>query len=267
VEQALERFVRDVQELYGDDLVAVFLYGSAATGEHVAGRSDINVGVVLSQLTPVLLREASGHLREWARQGFATPVFFDPQYLRDALDVFPIEFLDMQIHHRTLWGPDLLAGLRIGAEPLRRQCERELRGTLLKLRQAYVESARSPKDLEAVLVSAANGLMVLARTLLRLAHAEEGWSTEAVLDRVSSASARRICGRPGGSSVARSGWRDRSWTCCTKPCWTGGVPADRPGRGCAPGGVSRCSCACASWSGLPDASAAARPNCRRPPGR
>jgi len=184
VEQVLARFVRDVQDLYGGDLVAVFLYGSATTGEHVAGRSDINVGVVLSHLTPVLLRKASGQLREWARQGFATPAFFDPQYLRDALDVFPIEFLDMQIHHRTLWGPDLLAGLRIGAEPLRRQCEFELRGTLLKLRQAYVESSRSPRDLEAVLVSATNGLMVLARTLLRLAHAEEGGSTEAVLDRV-----------------------------------------------------------------------------------
>lgn len=184
MEQALDRFVRDVQDLYGGDLVAVFLYGSATTGEHVAGRSDINVGVVLSRLTPVLLRKASGHLRAWARQGFATPAFFDPQFLHDALDVFPIEFLDIQIHHRTLWGPDLLADLRIGAEPLRRQCERELRGTLLKLRQAYVESSSSPKDLEAVLVSAANGLMVLARTLLRLAHGEEGASTEAVLDHV-----------------------------------------------------------------------------------
>jgi hypothetical protein len=111
-------------------------------------------------------------------------VFFDPQFLRDALDVFPIEFLDMQTHHRTLWGPDLLAGLRIGAEPLRRQCELELRGKLLKLRQAYVESSRSPKDLEAVLVSAASGLVVLARTFLRLAHAEEGGTTGAVLDRV-----------------------------------------------------------------------------------
>ena len=184
MEQALERFVRDVRDVYGGDLVAVFLYGSATTGEHVAGRSDINVGVVLSRLTPVLLRKASGHLRAWARQGFATPLFFDPPYLRDALDVFPIEFLDMQIHHRTLWGPDLLADLRIGAEPLRRQCELELRGKLLRLRQAYVESSGSPRDLEAVLVSVASGLMVLARTLLRLAHVEEGGTTEAALDRV-----------------------------------------------------------------------------------
>lgn len=184
MEQLLQRFVQDVHELYGGDLVAIFLYGSATTGEHVAGRSDINVGVVLSRLTPALLRKASGRLRGWARHGFATPVFFDPRFLRDSLDVFPIEFLDMQAHHRALWGPDLLADLRIGAEPLRRQCELELRGKLLKLRQAYVESAGSPKDLEAVLVSAVSSLVVLARTLLRLAHADEGGSTGGVLDRI-----------------------------------------------------------------------------------
>jgi len=184
VQQVLDRFVRDIHGLYGEDLVAVFLYGSATTGEHVAGRSDINVGVVLRQLTPALLRKAAGHLGAWARHGFATPVFFDPQFLRDALDVFPIEFLDMQTHRRALWGPDLLADLRIGAEPLRRQCELELRGTLLKLRQAYVESSRSPRDLEVVLVSAISGLVVLARTLLRLAGREDSGSTAAVLDRV-----------------------------------------------------------------------------------
>ncbi len=198
MELALDRFVRDVRDLYGSDLVTIFLYGSATTGEHVAGRSDINVAIVLSRLTPELLRKASGYLRSWARHGFATPMFFDPQFLRDSLDVFPIEFLDMQTHHRTLWGPDLLADLRIGAEPLRRQCELELRGKLLKLRQAYVESSRSPKDLEAVLVSAASGLIVLARTLLRLMDGDEGGGTEAVLDRVetqfgvSAANLRRV---------------------------------------------------------------------------
>jgi len=184
VEQALDRFVRDVRDLYGEDLVAVFLYGSATTGEHVAGRSDINVGIVLGQLTPAALRKASGQLRTWGRHGFATPVFFDPQFLRDALDVFPIEFLDMQTHHRALWGPDLLADLHIGAGPLRRQCELELRGKLLKLRQAYVESSRSPKELEAVLASAISGLVVLARTLLHLAGREGRGSTAEILDRV-----------------------------------------------------------------------------------
>jgi len=184
VEQILSGFVQDVQQLYGNDLLAIFLYGSAATGEHIRGRSDINVTVVLNRLTPALLRKASGELRSWSRQGLATPLFFDPEFLRDALDVFPIEILDMQERHRMLWGPDVLDGLRIEQGALRRQCEQELRGKLLKLRQAYVESSRSPGDLEGVLTSATSGLVVLARMLLHLARAEETGGTEAVLARV-----------------------------------------------------------------------------------
>ena len=102
MEQVLNEFVREVQHLYGSDLVAVFLYGSAVTGEHVPGRSDINVAVLLAEVTAAALRKASGKLRGWARQGFATPVFFDVEFLRDALDVFPIELLDMQERHRML---------------------------------------------------------------------------------------------------------------------------------------------------------------------
>ena len=200
MKQILDDFMQTLQQLYGGELVAVFLYGSAATGEHVPGRSDINVAVVLTTLTPLLLRKASGHLRGWARRGLATPVFFDTEFLHDALDVFPIELLDMQEHHRTLWGPDLLAALRIEVVSLRRQCEQELRGKLLKLRQAYVESSQSPKDLETVLVSAASGLVVLARTILRLRHVEERGGAAAVFESLETQCAVR-------TAHLRKAWR------------------------------------------------------------
>jgi hypothetical protein len=199
VEQVLQQFVRDVQGLYGGDLVAVFLYGSAAAGEHVPGRSDINVLVVLRQLTPALLRKAASHLRSWRRQGFATPVFFDPESLHDSLDVFPIEFLDMQERHRTLLGPDLFAGLHIERRNLRLQCEQELRGKLMKLRQSYVESAHAPADLERVLMAAASSIVVLARTLLRLGGGDPGGGADAVLEKaqarfaVSTTALRQAC--------------------------------------------------------------------------
>jgi hypothetical protein len=199
VEQILQQFVRDVQGLYGGDLVAVVLYGSVAAGEHVPGRSDINVVVVLRQLTPALLRKAASHLRSWHRQGFATPLFFDPESLHDSLDVFPIEFLDMQERHRTLLGPDLFAGLHIERRNLRLQCEQELRGKLMKLRQSYVESAHAPGDLERVLMAAASSIVVLARTLLRLGGDDPGGGADAVLEKaqarfaVSTTALRQAC--------------------------------------------------------------------------
>lgn len=197
MEQLLQGFVRDVQGVFEDDLVTVLLYGSAAAAEHVPGRSDINVAVILRRLTPALLRKAAGHIRGWRRQGFATPLFFDPETLHASLDVFPIEFLDMQERHRTLVGPDLLAPLHIGRGNLRLQCEQELRGKLLKLYQSYVECAQAPGDLERVLRVAVSSIVVLARTLLRLGGGDPGGGAAAVLERTqirfgtSTASLRR----------------------------------------------------------------------------
>ncbi len=183
MEEVLIEFGKDVQGLYGEDLVAIMLYGSAAAGEHVPGRSDINLVVVLRKLTPALLRKAAGHLRSWHRKGFATPLFFDPEILDDSLDVFPIEFLDMQERHRMLWGPDLFADLRIERANLRLQCEQELRGKAMKLRQSYVESAHAPADLERILGMAVSSMVVLARTVLRLSGEDPRGGAEAILER------------------------------------------------------------------------------------
>jgi len=183
VEELLQGFVRDVRALYEDDLVTVLLYGSAATGEHVPGRSDINVAVILRRLTPALLRKAASHIRGWHRQGFATPLFFDPETFHTSLDVFPIEFLDMQERHRTLWGPDVLAGFQIGRSNLRLQCEQELRGKWLKLCQSYVEGATTPSDLERILRVALSSIVVLARTLLRLGGEDPVGAADVVLER------------------------------------------------------------------------------------
>jgi len=183
VEQVLQKFVQDVQGVYGEDLLAILLYGSAATGEHVAGRSDINVAVILRRVTPPHLRKAAGNLPKWRRKGFATPIFFDPETLHASLDVFPIEFLDMQERHRMLWGPDVLAELRIGRGNLRLQCEQELRGKLLKLWQFYVESAHTPADLERILRVAVSSIVILARALLRLGGEDPGGGADTVLER------------------------------------------------------------------------------------
>ncbi len=183
MEQLLQKFVQETQDLYGEDLVAVFLYGSAAADEHVPGRSDINVAVILRRLTAALLRKASGSLRNWHRQGFATPLFLDPDTLHASLDAFPIEFLDMQERHRTLRGPDLLADLHVGRGNLRFQCEQELRGKLLKLCQSYVESAHTPTELERILAVAVPSIVVLARTLLRLGGEDPSGGTDTVLER------------------------------------------------------------------------------------
>ena len=183
METILQEFVTEVRDLYGEELIAVFLYGSAASGGRVPGRSDINVVIVLRQISPPFLRKATPRIRRWQQRGIATPLFLDPDFLRSSLDVFPIEFLDMQEQHRVLFGSDLLAGLRIDRANLRLQCEQEIKGKLLRLRQTYVESSASPAALEQVLMAAAGSGVVLARALLRLGDEDARGDAEGVFAR------------------------------------------------------------------------------------
>lgn len=167
-EQTIEKFSREIRTLYGDDLISLILYGSAAGADFVPDRSDLNFLVVLKEVTPEALRKAIPLVRDWHRQKIATPLFIDPDFLRASLDLFPIEFSDMQEQHRVLAGQDLLLEFKISPRNLRLQCEEELKGKLLHLRRAYLETGSRPDALEELIVTSVKSFLVITRHLLRL---------------------------------------------------------------------------------------------------
>jgi hypothetical protein len=96
------------------------------------------------------------------------PLFVGRGQLEHSLDTFPIEWLDIQERHLLLEGDDVLAALAVPRAALRLQCEHELRGKHLRLRQIYVLSHHHAGELTHALRRTASGLAVLFRTLLRL---------------------------------------------------------------------------------------------------
>ncbi len=167
-ERTIQRFTHEIQTLYDDDLVSLILYGSAAGTDFVPDRSDLNFLVVLKRVTLEALRKAVPLIRGWHRQRIATPLFADPDFLRSSLDVFPIEFLDMQERHRLLAGKDILLELNISLKNLRLQCEEELKGKLLSLWRAYLEAGGRVEALEELMVRSLKSFLVVTRYLLRL---------------------------------------------------------------------------------------------------
>ncbi|MCR4404507.1 MAG: hypothetical protein NUW06_04415 [Candidatus Acetothermia bacterium] len=164
----LEGFVREVRDLYGDDLLAVVLYGSAVGPEWISGVSDLNLLVVLREVGPPQLAKAGRWMRRWQKSRLS-PLFLDPEYIRSSLDSFPIEFLEMQEQHRLLWGEeDPLARLEVPRENLRLQCEQELKGKWLQLRRAYLEAAGDTRQLRRVLIGSLSPFAAVLSTLLRL---------------------------------------------------------------------------------------------------
>jgi hypothetical protein len=161
-------FLEDLVRIAGDDLHSLHVVGSAVTADWVEGRSDVNTLLVLREMDLAVL-EAIGPLgKRHRRTGIAPPLVMDTAYITGSLDVFPMEFLELRLIHETVAGEDLLARLEIGSADLRHQCEREVRGRLVGLRQAYLRALGEPKALAEALSGFLAGYQPLARGILSL---------------------------------------------------------------------------------------------------
>src|SRR5438270_7779507 len=113
MEHHLRAFIDDLRSTHAKNLVSVVLYGSAATGEKSARHPDYNLLVVLEKIGPTDLKNAQGAVREWAKLGHNVPVYFTADEMRNATDVFPIEFNQMKRARKVLFGQDVLDGIEI----------------------------------------------------------------------------------------------------------------------------------------------------------
>lgn len=165
VERVVSPFLAGTDAALGDGYTAL-LYGSAARGDFVPGRSDINLMLIVPELSPGTLRGLAGAFESWRRSGYPPPLVITRAEWDRAGDAFSIELADMHTCYKVLRGSDLLGGVAVDAAELRVALEREFRGKLLRLRQGYVASSADPAALGALAGRSAGTLMVLFRALL-----------------------------------------------------------------------------------------------------
>ena len=135
MEKLLNELVDRLRRDYGETLISVILYGSAASGEFHEKFSDLNVLVVLKQLGVRELALGRETVRWWQKQKQPLPLLLAREEIENSSDVFPVEFLDIQHNHRLLHGEDVVAKFSFDTHDHRRQVEHELRAALLRLRQ------------------------------------------------------------------------------------------------------------------------------------
>jgi hypothetical protein len=134
-----------------DRLLSVVVYGPAAHGDYLGEKKNHNLLVVLSDLSLASIAKIGGPVRWWLKKGEPMPRVFSPEFIAEAADVFPMEFLDITAHHEVVHGFDALNSLAVKKHHLRTQCERELRECLMRLQEAYMEAGGKPKKLLALL--------------------------------------------------------------------------------------------------------------------
>ena len=167
-EDIFSEYIADYQKAFGEDLEAITLFGSAARGDYIRGRSDINFLVVLSEKAMERLDLLAALVDKWKKRKVATPLFMTAVGLSSSVDSYPIEFLNMQRHYQTIYGKDLLSELVFQYNDVRLQCERELKGKSLLLLQRYLETAGNAKKVQGLISDSITAFLAIFKALLYL---------------------------------------------------------------------------------------------------
>jgi len=175
MEDKLQELVDRLKHAHAERLVAVILYGSAASGEHKEHFSDLNVLCVLTRLTPAELAGCGPIFEWWRGLGHPSPLLLSEEELRTSTDCFPIEFSDMKERRRVLYGADVIQDLQIEKTFYRAQVEMELRSKLLRLRQKAADVLANKPALLRLMIDSAPNFIVLARHALLISGMQTGW--------------------------------------------------------------------------------------------
>jgi hypothetical protein len=178
MEKVLNQLVERLQKAYGERLVSVVLYGSAAAGDRQARFSDFNVLCVLREITLQELDSAEEIFRWWRERGSASPLLLSEDEMAGSTGCFAIEFNDIKRGHRLLYGKDVVGPLVLDNRFYRAQVEHDLRAKLLRLRQKACGMMSDSDLLRRLLLDSVSTFCVLFRHALVLHGMDVGADAE-----------------------------------------------------------------------------------------
>ncbi len=168
MDQQLKELVERLKSTYGQRLVSVILYGSAASGDADATFSDINVLCVLDHVDAKALFQSEPIFRWLHEQKTAAPLLMDARDVAMSSDCFPIEFQDMKDCRRVLYGKDVVAEMTIDFSFYRARLEYELRSKLLRLRHQATPLLSERDRLVKLCADSLSTFLVLSKHALRI---------------------------------------------------------------------------------------------------
>lgn len=167
----LQAYAKDVKGAFGDQLEGLLIYGSAVRGEFLPGRSNLNLLLVITGYDAAILKRYEPVHKRWSKEGVITPLFLTDQEIKTYSAVFPLEFLEIQEHHRVLGGRDPFVGFHVDMGRVGNAVMQGLVGHVLRLRQRFVEAGGAKDAVMILLPLAVTSALPLLRGIQRM----QGW--------------------------------------------------------------------------------------------
>ena len=162
----LDKFIEELKNTLGENLVSVIAFGSQANVEDA--KSNLNLMIVTNELTAENLYDISKPVKKWVKGKNPIPVIMNRDEWYSSFDVYAIEYADIKENYRIIYGEDLVPTISINKYFLRLQCESELKNLLLKYKNNFLMNVKSDREMKKLLNNVIKTILVIFRSVLRL---------------------------------------------------------------------------------------------------
>ena len=181
VRQRLDALCDGLAKALGDGLVAVIVFGSAARGAWRAGKSDVDVMVVLRDDSREALGRAAHPLLVARYAARIEAILLRESEVSRASDVFPLLYDEVREDGVVVRGESPFAKLHISDKHRRLRIEQELREARIRMRRMVTDGDGAPAALAGVVDRKLRQVRSPLRALLRLDGSDPGSGLDEVV--------------------------------------------------------------------------------------
>lgn len=206
---ALREYADEVKTLVGEDAASLTLFGAVLSPSFDVGRQAARSVLVVGRVDLSVLRRLGKQGLRFGKAGLAAPLIMTSAYIQASRDTFPLELIEIQQQHEVVFGEDYFTDLVFDDSHVRLQCERELKATLIGLRQGLLAAAGREKIVGALEMDAAAGLMRTLRGMLWLKGHKDALDQTKVISEIETLVSRKLVGvRAALDPTAHHGWSE-----------------------------------------------------------
>lgn len=184
VRRIVDSFCKEIINVYGNQLKSITVYGSVLGKFFNPKKSDINLLIILDSIDLAQLKKCLPIIKKYGRR--INPLLVTREYIKTSQDVYPMEFLEMKENYLVIYGEDVLCGIDVDRQYLRLECEQQLKGSLLKLRQGFLRLGLTRGGLERLIGESISSIFVIFRNLIRIKGEEPPVDRENIIERMVS---------------------------------------------------------------------------------
>ncbi len=164
--ESVRTFSSLLQDLNKDTAKSLTMFGLVLGDSFHSVRDVARSVLIVEQVDLSVLRKLALEGTRLGKMSMAAPLIMTPDYIKRSLDTFPLELLEIHLHHATVFGEDYFDDLVFEDGDIRLQCERELKTMLIGLRQGLLAAAGREKFVKALQLDVGQAI---SRTLRGLA--------------------------------------------------------------------------------------------------